>query len=374
MALVVTAPQIEIVFACNPIIFSCSVEPEDGMSTIIVDIWDYSHSSRIISASYSVFNNECSFDLSGYIKNMFTSLEGLNYASELIGSGTCINLSIDIHNDGGTIQNFTINAVYGVSQILEDDILVYASCDKKKFLTGFTKPKFWKSYPFSISIIRDIVTVTDDVLGLYDAGIGQIYTFTGTNAMVGMIHVNIGLMHNNDPNNILWKTYPTINCVIEENPPGKSWESESKVIQLMNTTTAICTPVYLRWLNTLGGYDYYMFFLKDILKGTKSTTINKFPLRLSTVTGQHDGTRKVVSKSSNETWVIGALSIPIDEYEELLKIYDSVKVDIWIPKTETVDGAFLGVTIVDKSNTVPQDEVIMDVEMELLMPETFTQK
>ena len=374
MALVVTPPQIDTVFACNPIVFSCSVEPEDAILTIIVDIWDYTHSVKIVSANYSVYNNECSFDLSGYIKNLFTSLGGLDYTSELIGSDTCINLSIDVYNEGGTIQNFPINAVYGVTQILEDDIISYASCDKKKFLTGFTNPKFWKSYPFTLSIIRDIVPVTDDVFGLFDAGSGDLYTLTGANTSVTVIHGNIGLLYNNNVANPLWSTYPKISCVLAENPVGKSWESEVKIIQLMNPTTAICTPVYLRWLNQFGGYDYYMFFKKDILKGTKSTTVNKFPLRLYASGGQHDGSRKIVSKSSSKTWVVSALNIPVDEYEELLKIYDSVKVDMWIPKTETIDGAFLGITLVEKSNTVPQDEVIMDIELELLMPETFTQR
>ena len=372
MGLGANPPEIPTVFACNPIMFCCTAEPEDAIYSVNVEIWDNSHSIKYVSAKYDMYDCQVNIDLSGYIKNMFPKFGEVNYSEIIAYSGDiCQTFQIDIYAEGFEIQNFIINAVYGVSQIMGNDMINnYASCDKKKFLSGFTKPKFWKSYPFSISIVRDIVGVADDILGLYDAGSGEIDKFTGVCPSVYLVHPNIGLMYNNEPHNILWKTYPTIYCVLTENPPGKSWESESKSIQLMDSTKLFGTPVYLRWLNSIGGYDYYMFFLKDVVKNANTTTINKFPVILSTVTGQHDGTRKVVSKYSNDTWIIGALSIPIDEYSELLSIYQSVKVDLWLPDKKT----FVGVTLIDKSHTVPQDEVIMDVEMELLMPETFTQK
>ena len=375
MGLSVNPPEIPTVFVCNPIPFSCSVEPEDGILAINIEIWDYNHVIKLVSAKYSVYDCACNFDISGYLKNMFPSFAGIDYTQLIAYSDTLQTFQIDVFADGFETQNFTINAVYGVSQVMGTDMINnYASCDKKKFLTCFTTPKFWKRYPFTISVVRDIVPVTDDVWVMCDAGSGEIDTITGVNTLVYLVNLNIGLSYNYNVSNSLWKTYPTITCVLTESPVGKSWESEYKIIQLMNNNTIIGTPVYLRWLNTLGGYDYYMFFLKDVVKNSKTSTINKFPLLLSAANGQHDGTRKVVSKYNNDTWVIGALDIPINEYKELLDIYNSVRVDVWLPKTETFDGAFMGVTLIDKSHTIPQDEVIMDIEMEILMPETFTQR
>ena len=369
MALTIIHPITPTVFACNPIVFTCSTSIGDGISIINVDIWNADHTVVLINAKYSVNNLACVFDLSGYIKNLFTSFDSIDYTSLIPVLDTCIKLQVDIYEDGGDPSTTILNIVYGVTQILEDDIDVYAGCVGKKFLTGFTTPKFWKGFPFSLSVVRDINPLTS-VFVLYDSVSDEIDSNIGTSSDISVRNINISEIYNSDLTNHLWRSTPTIKAVLVESLTGEDWESEEKVVQLMDSTKIIGTPVYLRWLNQLGGYDYYMFYLKDIVESTKSLSINKYPSNLQAHHNQHDGTTKVISKVNIEHWTIGANWLTIAEFNELRKICRSPKVDLWMPDK----SAFLGVVIADKTYTVPQDDEIIDIELDLIMPEIFTQR
>ena len=363
MAIVVTTPSAWI-FACDPIIFK--VTGLTGISNIWARVYDKTGVTTLFLAKYSVFNNECTVDLSGYIKNLFASFQPINYSNIQEISDTYKDLLITFDDGVPSVQYYSEhhNLIYGVSQVLGNQISKYVGnvgITANKWLTGFTKPKYWKGYPLTLSYIRSIESNNLNVINIYGSGDVNV---SGTLTEKNVIHANIGSLINSlTLYNSISNTFRVFENIDEEFLLAEN-------IVVYNINSFILDTVYLRWLNELGGYDYYMFYIKDVKEATKSVIINKYPSTLQAVSGAHPGTAKTISKNNNEIWVVGADDVLIEEYNELRKISRSPKVDMWISSTST----WLGVIVADTVHTIPKDIVSTDIELNLIMPEIFTQR
>ena len=315
---------------------------------------------------YYPTNGKCRIDISGVLKSLVIPTNDIDY-SQVLNAGSSmigLNVIIDSNNDG-EIYNQIHYCIFGVIQILEKGIEYYVNArlitpetenmwlTENKWLTGFTKPKCWKGYPFSLSFIYGLET--DSWLALWLNG--GLIVLNENMAAKQLFHAVINTNSLPFLNNI---------NVFEDE---ESHVQLTEILEFNCISTIPCTPVYLRWLNQLGGYDYFMFYKKDIKESPKTSYINKYPDSLQPTGGYHSGTMKPYLKQSAETWVIAADNLTLTEFNELRKICRSMRVDMYVAESQS----WLGVNVIDSTYTVPLDEELIDVELNLIMPEILTQ-
>jgi hypothetical protein len=361
MPTTITAPN-EWNFVGNPVLIRVT---NHSYPHIFVKILD--GPTELVTAKFQVFNGEATIDLSGYIKNLIPSDATVNYSVDITESSTHKALNICIYYVySNPYYNETHQFILGVSQILGNDTNQYqGDAPNNKFLTGFTVPKYWLGFPFSISYIRSCENYNSEAVVVFDIEGGvQAYSSFLEQLEKGVCHFAIS-NHNAEIEAII-NVYNKI--MIQTNAADDLSVSQTvqQVVQLVNSYQK--EPVYLRWLNELGGFDYYLFYKKDTRETVRSSYVNKYPLTIEPINGTQEGTLQVYKKEIGETWVIGADDIPLAEYDELKKIGRSFKIDLWLPNKNT----WLGVNIQDATYPTPQEEELIDAELILIMPEIFS--
>lgn len=148
-------------------------------------------------------------------------------------------------------------------------------------------------------------------------------------------------------------------------------------------------PVYLKWLNKLGGYGYWLFEFNHALDDQNETVDRFAPFveELSTAKGW----LKVLGKRSIPKMVIGASNIPVDKIEGLRGLLHSVSVEVLLnpPTPEEVDAWIADgtkmpwqvdgakwVTVEVQPNTFRIKEarqVVASVELVIVLPEISIQ-
>ena len=344
-------------FSNNPIVFKLTGFVDSFVYVKITAL------SEVITTKYYLRNGGCEIDLSGYIKNLFSEFKNVDTSVAYDESDTMKVVQIEIYSVYSSpyySQNHFV--VYGVTQILGSDIGIFSDSEPdNKFLTGFTRPKYWIGFPFSVSVISTLTNTSDNYIVLENniSGFQTEETNLSSQSVRHFIvsgYVNHAMMAGN---------YVALS-VYEDDASG---ERMTELLLIDIVKEYIKEAVYLRWLNQFGGYDYYMFYKKDVKETPKTSFVNNYPSTLNSVSGYHPGTMKAVKKEIAEIWVIGASNLTRNEYNELRKISRSPKIDIYIPGQAT----WMGVNVQDSTWTVPQDEEMMDLELNLLMPEIFAQ-
>lgn len=347
----------EFLFIYNSQVFNIDDVSDEYLTLSVKDFYG---NVILYQGKFYPISSTCRIDISGILKSLVIPTNDINY-SQVINTGNTmigLNITIEGNNDGGCYDAIHY-CIFGVSQIFEKGIEYYVNArlitpeTENKWLTGFTNPKCWKGYPFSLSFIYGLET--DSWLKVELNG-NSIYSQENIPTKQ-LFHFVIDTGDLPFANNI------------------KTFEDEESLVQLNETlvfnciSTIPCTPVYLRWLNQLGGYDYFMFYKKDVKEQNKTAYVNKYPDSLQATSGYHAGTMKPFQKQTSEVWVIGADKITINELNELRKISRSMKIDLYFPETQS----WLGVNIADNSWSVPLDEELTDIELNLILPEIFTQ-
>lgn len=348
----------EFLFIFNNQVFSISDVSDNYLSVFVKNIYG---NITFYEGKYYPIAGVCKIDLFGVLKNLIIPNNDIDYSQFINEGSTMIPFTIEIVGDNdGQCYNAVHYCIFGVTQIFEKGIEYYVKAKdlvpekENKWLTGFTRPKCWKGFPFSLSFVYGLET--DNWLNVFLNG-SNILNLEGLLSKQ-LFHVVINTIN-----------LPFINNI-------NTFEDEETQIQLTETlyfnciNTDGCTPVYLRWLNQLGGYDYFMFYKKDVKEQNKTAYVNKYPDNLQAISGRYNpGTMKAFQKQTSEVWVIGADNITINELNELRKISRSMKIDLYIPDTQ----CWLGINVADNTLSIPLDEELSSIELNLLMPEILTQ-
>ncbi len=95
-------------------------------------------------------------------------------------------------------------------------------------------------------------------------------------------------------------------------------------------------PIYLTWLNRLGGYSYWLFF-KEHTEKTKTKSENKYILNIQDLENAI-GTNDITGKSAVHSMLIGG-RIKAEDMDGITGLYESPKVlRLMNPETWETDG------------------------------------
>ena len=141
--------------------------------------------------------------------------------------------------------------------------------------------------------------------------------------------------------------------------------SEKKLIKYV--TDCVDNPVYLRWLNHLGYYEYWTFSKRQEVEITgEELQTNR---RLVSYLEDEKGYEFVRSKRMFKKMLVGASSLNTNEFEALSMIAGSNEVAIWYTEVDK----FVDVIVDEGSNIRVTDEPANTVELYIIYPEMKTQ-
>ena len=121
-------------------------------------------------------------------------------------------------------------------------------------------------------------------------------------------------------------------------------------------------PFYIRWLNRYAGFDYQMFQKRQLFEHSQSDVITHEPFITDYETAT--GTQKLVSKSVEQTVIIGAEHLTIAEWDIILYVINSALVQYFnVEQQRWLD------VIIDKPKAQRQtDDGLHTIELTLILP------
>jgi len=133
-------------------------------------------------------------------------------------------------------------------------------------------------------------------------------------------------------------------------------------------------PVYLCWINSLGGYDYWLFF-KSHEESTKTKSQTPYLINiddLETATATND----IIGKQAVHTFKIGA-RMKQEDMDGITGLYESPKAMLLMnPETWQDDGPVWQRVIVKTGSllVLKTGTAFLDVKLQIQMPFVNTQK
>lgn len=257
------------------------------------------------------------------------------------------------------------------------------SYDKAKFLTNFKQPVYWQGLPFEISFIysEDLINqalflelVPDcgeepgDIL-LENADAGLITDTDTSKFIIARTDISsIPVLQALGVNRLL---IPDVfDCCASKIVANIYFLVDSVKHYVMHPLTirTICKCsepyVYLKWVNSLGAWDYYYFGYNQTLSANISNdqSVKRFVLNWE----NDDTIEDNISKSSVSSLVVGADGISDDDAQALQWARKSIKA-MMLVSTNPVKWR----TVIIKdgtTNVIQSRKRISSVQMELLLP------
>ena len=140
--------------------------------------------------------------------------------------------------------------------------------------------------------------------------------------------------------------------------------------------------IYLRWLNSLGGFSYGLFKVKTESRAIAANVIGReytrtTPGPANPAGGMYEGDFIVLSKATTRTLQIGLSQVGWDRMPDMLDLLSSIDVCAWDPDSQyyfqTTFGSWTPV-LVGGSVSPRRDYNYNDFTCEVTFPELFTQK
>lgn len=145
-----------------------------------------------------------------------------------------------------------------------------------KFMTQFEKPTYFEGYEYDLSIINDYknedITLANRMYILeYDSSGTLLATST-----YDMPEQDEGVYRFNLGHHTFNAACTTFTCFVQYDRDTNGYNSQNLTVKYQNPCTTN-NPVYLRWLNQIGGWEGWLFIrFKDfILDVTERTTVTR---------------------------------------------------------------------------------------------------
>lgn len=229
---------------------------------------------------------------------------------------------------GGDLDDYSIKVI--PQDVITDDHKY------RKFLTKFERPKFFKGYPFDISFLWwENVLQPEVVVKVYRKDYLGDLTYT--------------LLEDNLINNL---GYGLQRCWMKEPADSRTKTIEFALRALDNNSWFLCinpinieyddecytNGVYLCWLNTLGGFDYWLFHTAY----AENINVDDPIVAKRFITDwENQGTQKdIVSKNAQKSLVIGADNLRVDQLIGLRDLLYSKRVMMLMNADEFTDDRF----------------------------------
>lgn len=212
---------------------------------------------------------------------------------------------------GGNLRHFSI-----------DYLGVGGTDSYRKFLTKFERPKFFRNFPFDVSFLwwSDIAQ-PEVVLRMYRADYLNDLTFTQSDYN---LENNLGYgLHRcwiRDPNDSRTKS---INLKLQAQSMN-SWVDCINELPVDYDASCYENPIYLCWINTDGGIDYWLFHTTnyDVLNVSGTTIAKKYISDWEEQNTQKD----IATRSAYRSLIIGADNLDSQQIRGISDICYSKKV------------------------------------------------
>jgi hypothetical protein len=147
-------------------------------------------------------------------------------------------------------------------------------------------------------------------------------------------------------------------------------------IKICKPIYEICkNPVWLKWLNTKGGYDYWLFEQRQYIT-PQAKSLGEFSRYYDDISTQ-DNTSELLGKEAGDSMQIGCSGVDYNDWLGLKTLFNSKNVQMLInPDTWIDDGAKWMTVIVEpgKMPTIRNDKTMHFVEMILQLPKINLQE
>lgn len=242
------------------------------------------------------------------------------------------------------------------------------------FLTKFEQPTYYPGYPFDFTFLYDlnidenaqIVWRSDEQLDVNGNTISIIYQQLNDNTDFAN---RIGMTLDYDP------LAESVNVsLIAKDSSGTTIGTISETKNVIINRTCQQNAIYLKWLNPIGGFDYFMFNWNNVESDTTSNELGfqKYIPDLSQALGRYD----VLSVDNQSQIELGAENLSRSQREGLRYLLRSPKVQMYIGTDEYVSQYnWVNVTVVRDTFQIDEaQETKGGIDFIILPPQDYNQQ
>lgn len=315
--MIITSYPIRIHSAYNPIIVKGTPKADETTATLKVAFGHhYQLPNNYVTLEREFFNGIATFNLSSLITSQFSKFRDMNF-------GMVINDNLRVlytvfNGNEMTYQGTALNAVSQVGE--PSDMVSYLGC----FLTKFDKVKTYENYQREVYVVAfenatTCVFADDNIIATTEVQKHFGVDISWQNAStLSVANSDVDIFLRNNQGKIVTDNYGNpIEILAVENGIYRHLEIER-----------CCTPrnpFYIRWINHLGGLDYWMFGVQQLFD-KKLSNLDTFEPYIQDVESATEN-EVPISVEAKENVLVGAENLNENEFEQLDKIIYSPLVE-----------------------------------------------
>ncbi len=283
---------------------------------------------------------------------------------ELQADGTIVSVNkifgVDFTARTGTIS-FSKSEHRWVRAYIAVDLIVYtwAFIEGNPILTMFDKIKYYKGYPSDISV---------------NAVVNQFISGETNDIGYGLAELDFTQISSSTIKRLL------LNDIITENKQlritskyqGDGY-NEHRISPILPIEFISCTPsnpVYLSWLNSKGGYDFYMFQKAQVIEYSQE---DKKEIAFFDRWGANETMMELISSDISKRITCGAESVPLSDMNALNDLILSPFV-LWLsnPATWKWEGPqWINVVLEKKAFVYNTEKAVGNIELDVIIKRYF---
>ena len=325
-----------------------------AFNPIIVEVEDHLAESVIISMiadkSYvlekETFNDKAIFDLSPIVRLLFNDTITNGSQNWFVDNNLVVKYTAKIL---GTTYNFTaLNAVRQIKESL--DLLPL----RGTFLTQFERLKFYEGYEAEVTVL----SADSGLYFSFDSEQQEFAAVPNSSFCFWLKEANYASISNAINDNVYLTT--------EDNEVITN-EAGEEIVIIMGGGTIVerripidtcCIPdhpFYVRWINQLGGWDYWMFSRKQLLTNAISDSVTFTPYQDNT--SIIDSTNKQLALTAKQSILVGAEQLTNNEYDVISKVIYSPKIQLYNKDTYDWTGLLVEDTKTEKDTSLSKQSI-----------------
>ncbi len=333
----------------NPVLFKFQKEAEASCK---IDL--YINGSFVQTFERDWLNGQATFNLSIFLKRQFDT-NYPEYFSQFVRIITSHNFDnfIEVKNN---FDNSLIYSGHAINAVANQDGNYDMLQDIDKFLTDFKVLKKYRSYPLTISLIphfsNTILINNSNFIDISDyQGQPIIFDVHDDDNSIRLMEINYSDLEANNGEPITANTGEVIQVIVARD--------YDKI-----TAADSCeygAPKYVRWRNTRGGYNYWMFDHSQLIKKEIST---EAPIKkTSDINNSFSSFGKILGAKATEKILLGAENLTRDEIKGLQTILLSPRIEIYERRINT--AVWIPAYIDKGSSEIKTNETRFMFEVEL---------
>lgn len=351
MATIVKQPS-RVHTAFNPVILKLNAptqaERDYGIQCVLTN------GSLSSTLSREFFNGQTRFDFSEILKYWF--VEGKTVLPQTSYCFLDKRLTFDYSNDLSATVSTAVNAVVQLQR--NPDMTTWGN----RFLTNMPVLKKYKDYPLEISYLNNdqeaYVSFNGNTDNRKEAITNLHFSMTvpenTTSVVISNIPLTIDLLTN--------ASFEVLTNSLKNITVRNSIKATKEVVEELLPKCIPGSPFYVRWINQLGGFDYWMFYQNQIFEHNVKTLSTVSPVIEDILYANY--IEREVNKEAERTVFVGAGNLTDIEYDELLKISTSPLVEVWDIDVKKWYRVYVALGKFDNSTR----DMRKEIEIELTLP------